>query len=144
MSKRVRSGSVGDAPTPELSALEGSVEGPSGGTGAAVAAVYGGDGAGGAVVDSSGAVSDAVQYSVEPFGESETRTLIRIRRDLDSLFQSSKKKAAKEAYVQVADRLAVAGNGEVRPRPLRCSNCNRPSPCAVTAAGCPLCSRRVA
>jgi hypothetical protein len=60
---------------------------------------------------------NAVEYppsSTEPFGEAETRALIRIRHQLDELFLSTtKKRGVKDIYVQVAERLYTEGGGEV-------------------------------
>lgn len=64
---------------------------------------------------------NSVEYppsSTEPFGEAETRALIRIRHQMDDVFQSTtKKRGVKDMYVQVAERLYAEGGGEVSAEP---------------------------
>ncbi len=43
------------------------------------------------------------------------RALIRLRRDMDHLFQTNlKKRGVKEVYMQLTERLYMEGNGQVR------------------------------
>jgi hypothetical protein len=48
------------------------------------------------------------------FGEAETKVLIRLRRELDPMFQANnRKRGVKEVYVTLSDRLHEEGGGEV-------------------------------